>query len=142
MFSEKQVQMACTDAHSLCSSIMVKFIKPMLVYVTFSPERPSDLPEAHSYDKDITFSIEEENDGFVLGVVCSKKISPWVTEAASRECKSQLISIVQELSDKTGRKIKPVNEESIKASGSSRTPPVVTIRGAIDCHAQAKVLWE
>ena len=91
------------------------------------------LQETHSYDKDTKFAIKEEGDGFFLTMdyVRSRRFLEF-DAAYSKACKSQLTSIARELSDKTGRKIKPVNEESIKVSMNDDT----------SCHAQVKVEWE
>ena len=99
--------------------------------------------EVLRYDNETKFAVEEVSDGFTLTVDYTVvQTFPMFSASFVRECKSKLTSIAQELSDKTGRKIKPINEESIKVSGGSRTPPVLTFRGTIDCHAQYKVLWE
>jgi predicted small lipoprotein YifL len=102
--------------------------------------------EAHAYDKDTNFSIQEESDGFMLTVDYGKPAElRWLqpglglTGPGTRECKAKLISIARELSDKAGRKIKPINEESITVS--------LTHTGATDdanqyFHAQVKVAWE
>jgi len=94
------------------------------------------MQEAHTYDNDTNFMIQEESDGFILTVDSSAQggFYFWgigLNAGAARQCKSQIISIARELSDKTGRKIKPVNEESITISTDTGY-----------CHAQAKVVWE
>jgi len=103
--------------------------------------------EAHAYDQDTKFSIQEESDGFMLTVDCSRssvlpKLIPfgwYITGPGKRECKTKLISIARDLSDKHGRKIKPIDEESITVA--------LTHTGATDdanqyFHAQYKVEWE
>ena len=95
------------------------------------------MQESHTYDKDTNFAFKEESDGFLLTVDdrLTTGIYPWgigLNAAVTSKCKSQVISIARELSDKTGRKIKPVNEESITISTDAEGY----------CHAQAKVEWE
>ena len=57
-----------------------------------------------------SFAMQEESDGFMLTVDYAKEPSFLeLNSAIAKQCKSQLTSIARELSDKTGRKIKPVN---------------------------------
>jgi len=112
----------------------VLFIVALLAGCAKAPTIP--LQEVHHYDKDTNFAIKEENDGFMLtvGYHLHKGFFPWgigLKAAVTRECKSQFISIARALSDKTGRKIKPVNEENITIISEDNY-----------CHAQYKVEWE
>ena len=102
---------------------------------------PQQIPlqEAYSYDKDTKFAINEESDGFVLTVdYARQQFIAMKTEAGVRECKSKLASIARELSDKTGRKMKPINEERITLFMS----PDNRRGNDTYCHAQYKVEWE
>ena len=94
--------------------------------------------EENSYDQYTKFAFKEESDGFMLTV----DYSNWETTsfffdigvkgATISNCQSKLTSIARELSDKTGRKIKPINPERIIISDSDTRY----------CHAQYKVEWE
>ena len=102
--------------------------------------------EAHTHDKDTNFMIQEESDGFMLTVDYGKPaelrwLSPGLglTGPGTRECKAKLISIARDLSDKAGRKIKPINEESITVS-KTRSDATDDVNQYF--HAQYKVEWE
>ena len=93
--------------------------------------------EVHSYDKDTNFAIKEDRGGFMLTVDYYNDQTSFffdigVSGATNSKCQSKLISIARDLSDKTGRKIKPVNPEGIK----------ISISDSRACHAQYKVEWE
>ena len=95
--------------------------------------------EAYSYDKNTSFAMQEESDGFMLTVDYAKEPSFLEFHSAiAKQCKSQLTSIARELSDKTGRKIKPVNEERITISVGDDDNDARKVH----CHAQVKVEWE
>ena len=111
----------------------VLFIVVMLAGCTSSPIKKIPHQEAYTYDQYTRFAIKEESDGFFLTVDYSRPMR-FFDRSYKKDCISQFIAVARDLSDKSGRKIRPVNEESFN----------VYLGGEdyIACHAQAKVEWE
>ena len=127
----------------------VLFILAMLAGCTSMPPERIPIPhqEAYTYDQNTRFAIKEESDGFFLTVDYARhpRSSDWGGPAGllhtvnknrfiNKECKSQFTAIARDLSDKTGRKIRPINEESINVD--------MWEVGYWACQAQGKVEWE
>jgi hypothetical protein len=89
------------------------------------------------YDNHTGYVVENTDDGFLLTVNYSRYQFWPESSAAAVACRSRLTSIAWELADKTGKKIKPINEQRIRISMGRNEWTGIT-----SCQAQAKVEWE
>jgi len=123
---------------------VVLVVAAMLAGCATKTQEKISRQDEHSYDKNTNFAIKEESDGFMLTVdYSSDKFFLWgigQETTVTKECKAQLASIAKQLADKTGRKIKPVNEEQITTTMGQGYDSKAKPRPY--CHAQYKVMWE
>lgn len=88
------------------------------------------------YDKDTSYVLEDQPDGFVLTVDYARYQFIPESGAVQTSCKSQLTSLAHELADKRGRKIQPVDEQRVKISMGRNG-----VTGITSCAANVRVFY-
>ena len=89
-----------------------------------------------TYDKDTEYVIDERLDGFALTITYSRY--QFIPESGSltSACKSVLTALAWEISEKKGRKIRPLNEQRVRLSLGRNG-----LTGITSCQANAIVEW-
>jgi hypothetical protein len=100
-----------------------------------TPVGHSNIPLS-TYDKDTEYGIEPREDGFGITIYYSRYQFIPESNAVATACKSQLTSIAWEHAEKSGKKIKPMNEQRIKVSMGRNG-----ITGITSCQANGIAEW-
>jgi len=101
-----------------------------------APMSFSDMPLSR-YDKNTEYGIKDRTDGFDIAVLYSKYELIPASDAVAMACKSSLTSIAWEVSEKKGRQIAPINEQTIKISMGRNG-----LSGMTSCRAFATAKWK
>ena len=117
---------------------MVKLV--LFVYVIFSLSGCATsvgnmYSPLASYDKDTKYGIEYNEEGFSIIISYSRVIPDY--NVVATDCKSQLTAIAWEHSEKIGKEIEPINEQSIRIVMDQDF-----LSGLTSCQAKAKVKWK
>jgi len=89
-----------------------------------------------TYDKDTEYAITDSPRGYSITVYYSRYQFFPESDALAAACKSQLMAIAWEYSDKAGREIKPINEQRIRLSMGRNG-----LSGITSCQAHGVAEW-
>ena len=92
--------------------------------------------QMNTYDKDTEYVVDERADGFALTISYSRY--QFIPESSSLTiaCKSALTALAWDISERKGKKIRPLNEQRIRISLGWNG-----LTGITSCQANAIVEW-
>ncbi|MCP4669169.1 MAG: hypothetical protein GY849_22770 [Deltaproteobacteria bacterium] len=99
-------------------------------------KQQSDMPLTN-YDQDTKYGIRENKSGFEIEIYYSRFQFFPESDAVATACKSQLLAIAWDYSDKAGKEIKPINEQRIRISMGRNG-----FTGITSCRAHAVAKWK
>jgi hypothetical protein len=101
-----------------------------------TPVSHTNIPLS-TYDKDTEYGIEDRENGFGITIYYSRYQFIPESDAIALACKSQLMSIAWDYSEKKGLEIEPINEQRIRISMGRNG-----LTGITSCQADAIAKWK
>jgi len=89
------------------------------------------------YDQNTDYGIEARADGFAISIYYARYQFIPESNAVAMACKQALTSIAHEQAEKQGRKIEPIDEQTIRLSMGRNG-----LSGITSCSAYAPAKWK